>query len=161
MAAVVAAAVLAVIAAGTWPVRGSSATVAALPADPAPDATFTTTICASNPVEDTRPDPAWVSASFADDHCWAPRMPAALDGYSATRDDIVAGMAAAKSYAAQAAAYQKCIGDFVARKRSASKSFQLVENHRLLVAGKNERIVDGRIRAAIEAFNEYGSECPG
>jgi hypothetical protein len=154
------AAAAAVLAAGVWPVRGS-APAPELPPQPAIAATFTTTICASNPVEDTRPDPAWVSASFENDHCWAPAMPAALDGYSASREDVVAGMAAAKSYAAQSAAYRKCISDFAARRSGGGKSFQLVENHRLLVSEKNQRIVDGRINAAIEAFNEYGSECPG
>jgi hypothetical protein len=160
LAALAAAAALAVIAAGTWPVRGS-APLPALAPQAASAAAFTATICASNPVEDTRPDPAWISASFGNDHCWAPAMPAALDGYSASREDVVAGMAAAKRYAARSAIYRKCIADFVARRSGGGKSFQLVENHRLLVSEKNQRIVDGRINAAIEAFNEYGSECPG
>jgi hypothetical protein len=123
-----------------------------------------TAICSANVGEDTSRDPAWVSASFENDRCVAPAMPARLDGTSARREEIVAAMAAGKRYAALSGAFQKCIGDFVAARRAqantqAGKSFVLVENHRVFVSEKNRKRVDNQVAAEIEAFNAYGSEC--
>jgi hypothetical protein len=125
-------------------------------------------VCKGNQVADTRPDPAWVGASYAHDNCWAPRTPARLDGYTATREQIVAAMAAVKSYAASSDAYQKCISDFVRlRKAQAGKDKKLldaalilIENHRITASQENKRKVAEQVEVAINAFNEYGSECP-
>jgi hypothetical protein len=126
-------------------------------------------VCKANEIVDSRPDPKWVDASFANDKCQAPSMPAAIDGYSAKRSAIVAGMAAARRYDASADAFQQCVRDFVAAQRShadnnkkpLSTPLVLIENHRLLASEKDKKLVESRIGAAINAFNEYGSECPG
>src|SRR3954470_18641896 len=57
-------------------------------------------ICKTGEVVDSRPDPAWVGQSFARDNCTAPQMPAPVNGLVASREQIVAGMAATKRYAA-------------------------------------------------------------
>jgi hypothetical protein len=116
-------------------------------------------ICKATAVVDPRPQPAWVGASYANDHCTAPRLPAQLDGYSATREQVVAAMAAGKRYAALSDAYQKCIGDFAAAHQS-DAPLRIIENHRILVAQENRKVAEQRVTAAIVAFNEYGSDCP-
>ena len=139
----------------------------ALPAQVAAGKPFAA-VCKAGEIADSRPDPAWVGASFAHDNCWAPRMPAAMDGATAKREQIVAGMAAEKSYLAQSDAYQKCIADFVAfRKAQADKANKpadgplvVIECHRIFVAQENKKKAADRIKVAINAFNEYGSECP-
>ena len=121
-------------------------------------------ICKDNVVEDSRPDPAWVLASYDNDNCRAPVLPAPLNGRTATRARIVAGMAAAKLYAGRAQAFESCITGFVALRQTQkaaplSKSFLLVETHRVLVSEKNRKQAAARIAAAINAFNAYGSDC--
>jgi hypothetical protein len=162
-----AALVVAVAAAGALRVMGAARTNAAVPqAKVAVDKSFVAT-CKANQIVDSRPDPAWVDASFAHDNCWAPRMPAPMDGYAATREQIVAGMAVVKSYAALSDAYQKCIGDFVvARKTQADKEHKslamtliMIENHRITASQENKKKAATQMAAAIDAFNEYGSEC--
>jgi hypothetical protein len=163
LAAVLVAAVLAsatLLAFGATPARTPQA---AAPAKLASQKPFTS-ICSANAVQDSSRDPAWVSASFENDHCVAPAMPVPLDGASARREAIVAAMTAGKRYAALSAAFQKCIGDFVAARRAqastpASKSFVLVETHRVFVSEKNKKKVDNQVAVEIEAFNAYGSEC--
>jgi hypothetical protein len=138
----------------------------ALPAQVAAGKPFAA-VCKAGEIADSRPDPAWVGASFAHDNCWAPRMPAVLDGVTAKREQIVAAMTAEKSYLVQSDAYQKCIADFVAfrKARAANKSadgpLMVIENHRIFVAQENKKKAAAQISIAINAFNEYGSECPG
>lgn len=125
-------------------------------------------VCKANQVADTRPDPAWVVASFGNDHCVAPAMPVPLDGYTASREQIVAGMEAAKSYAAKADAYQQCISNYVAiRKAAAGKDKKpieaaliTIEDHRVIASQADKKKAASQIEVAINAFNEYGSECP-
>jgi len=123
-------------------------------------------VCKAGEIADSRPDPAWVGASFAHDNCWAPRMPALLDGAAAKREQILAGMAAEKSYLALSDAYQRCIADFVAfRKaqaanRPADGPLLAIETHRIFVSQENKKKAANQIEVAINAFNEYGSECP-
>jgi hypothetical protein len=125
-------------------------------------------VCKANQVADTRPDPAWVVASFGNDHCVAPAMPVPLDGYTASREQIVAGMEAAKSYAAKADAYQQCISNYVAiRKEAAGKDKKpieaaliTIEDHRVIASQADKKKAASQIEVAINAFNEYGSECP-
>jgi hypothetical protein len=162
-----AALIVAVAAPGALRVMGAArVNTAAPPAKVAADKPFVAT-CKANQIVDSRPDPAWVDASFAHDNCWAPRMPAPMDGYTATRPQIVAGMAAEKSYAALSDRYQKCIGDFVvARKTRADKERKslamtliVIENHRITASQENKKKAAAQMAAAIDAFNEYGSEC--
>jgi hypothetical protein len=117
-------------------------------------------LCKDGVVADGRPDPVWVLASYEDDNCRAPAMPVALDGARATRAQIVAGMAAVALYTGRAQAFEKCVTNAVAvRKTQAGKSFLLVETHRMLVSEKNRKQAAARMAAAINAFNEFGSEC--
>ena len=131
-------------------------------APPAARRTFDA-LCKDGVVAESRPDPAWLLASYDGDNCRAPAMPAALDGRSATRAQITAGMAAVKAYAAKAEAFEKCVTGFVAVAKTQGaapgKSFLPVETHRILVSVKNRKLAAARMAAAINAFNEYGSEC--
>jgi len=126
-------------------------------------------ICKSNGVIEGRPDPAWVGQSFANDHCRAPRMPAPVDGSKASREQVVASMAAGESYAAAAGAFERCVQQFVeARKTDAAKGgtpvntpLVIIENHRISASQRNRQLVAARVSATIMDFNEYGSGCPG
>jgi hypothetical protein len=123
-------------------------------------------ICKSDEVIDARPTPAWVRASFANDNCRAPGMPAAVDGFTASREQVVAGMAAAERYAAASDAFERCVQNFVAARNAdesgkpANMSVAVIENHRVLASQRNRKIVSARMDAAVSNFNEYGSGCP-
>jgi hypothetical protein len=124
-------------------------------------------ICKTGEVVDTRPDPAWVGQSFARDNCAAPQMPAPINGLVASREQIVAGMAATKHYAAASDTYQRCIRDFVAVHQSrpdagkpVAMALVVIENHRILAAENNKKKAATLMNGAIMAFNEYGSGCP-
>jgi hypothetical protein len=135
------------------------------PTVPAGDKPFAR-ICKSDEVIDARPTPAWVRASFASDNCRAPSMPAVVDGFTASREQVVAGMAAAERYAAAADAFERCVQDFVVAQKvdksgkPANMSVAIIENHRILASQRNKKIVSARMDAAISNFNEYGSGCP-
>lgn len=121
-------------------------------------------LCQDDVVEDSRPDPAWVLASYEGDNCRAPAMPAPPDGRTATRAQIVAGMAAVTLYTGRSQAFEKCVADVVALRKTqtgtaADRSFLLVETHRILISEKNRKRAASRMAAAINAFNEFGSEC--
>ena len=125
-------------------------------------------ICKSDAVLDSRPTPAWVRASFSGDNCRAPRMPATMDGFTASREQIVAGMAAAERYAAEAEGFERCVSDFVASQKASSSqggkplnnAVAIIENHRILESQRNRKLVSARMDAAVSNFNEYGSGCP-
>jgi hypothetical protein len=140
--------------------------VAKLSAPPAQGKPFAP-ICKTGEVVDSRPDPAWVGQSFARDNCEAPQMPAPVNGLVASREQIVAGMAATKRYAAASDAYQRCIRDFVTARQSRADAARpvalalvTIENHRILVSETNKKKAKARMDASIMAFNEYGSGCP-
>jgi hypothetical protein len=126
-------------------------------------------ICKSDEGADTRPDPAWVAASFAGDNCRAPSMPAAIDGFTASREQVVASMDAVKRHAAASYVFERCVQDFVAgRKAQAGKSGKpvnmsliVIENHRITASQRNRKLASARVHTAINNFNEYGSDCPG
>jgi hypothetical protein len=128
--------------------------------------TFAAT-CRDGQLLDSRPDPAWVSASFARDNCREPARPAALNGAKASRGEIVAAMAASKAYGAAANAFQTCIADFVAAKRlqaaqgarPLTSTDLIIENHRILLSQRSAERAQAQARAAIVAFNAYGSGC--
>lgn len=125
-------------------------------------------VCKAAEVVDSRPDPVWVGQSFANDNCRAPRLPAPIDGLTASREQIEAGMTAVKSYSAQADLYQQCIADFVALRKAKAEGGKkpmetaliMIENHRITASQENKKKADAQIKIAIEAFNELGSECP-
>ena len=135
------------------------------PVVPAGDKPFAR-ICKSDEVIDARPTPAWVRASFASDNCRAPSMPAMVDGFTASREQVVAGMAAAERYAAASDAFERCIENFVAARKAdrsekrANMSVAIIENHRIIASQRNRKIVSARMDAAINDFNEFGSGCP-
>ncbi len=133
----------------------------ARPAKPTPD-TFAA-VCRDDEVLNRPADPAWVSQSFIGDNCQAPKLPAVIDGAKASREKIVAGMAAAKNYAAAADAFQRCVSDFVAERKARnalSPAQVIIQNHRILVSQRAKETATSRMQMAIMAFNEYGSGCP-
>ena len=148
-----------------FPVAGAAPEPAARISKPAPK-TFKP-VCRGDEVLDSRPDPAWVRQSFNRDNCQAPSLPPMLDGAAATREQVVAAMAQAKAYAAKAAAFERCVSDFVAAKRAEAASGGkglsqpqvIIENHRILVSQRATERADAQVRVAINAFNHYGSAC--
>jgi hypothetical protein len=120
-------------------------------------------VCRGDEVLDSRPDPKWVGQSYAGDSCNAPALPARLNGATASREQVVAGMAAAKRYAAEAEAFQACVSRFIAARRESrplTPSQVFIENHRILVSQRAVDTAAGQIKTAIVAFNSYGSDCP-
>jgi hypothetical protein len=92
-------------------------------------------------------------------------MPEPVNGFTASREQVLASMAAAKSYIADSSAYQKCIGDFLAAAGSDRKhaivALAAIENHRIAVSQRNQKKADDQVRMTIMDFNQYGSDCPG
>ena len=140
--------------------------VAVSRAVPAGDKPFAP-ICKSDGVIEGKPDPAWVAQSFANDHCLAPPMPAALDGAKASREQVVASMGAGERYAAAAGEFERCVQNFVDARKTAkdgqgiSTPLVIIENHRIAASRRNTQLVAARVKAAIVSFNEYGSDCGG
>jgi hypothetical protein len=137
---------------------------ASVTAAPAEGKTFAAT-CRGDQVLDSRPDPAWVRQSFAHDNCVAPLQPAALDGFRASRAQVVAAMTRAKAYQAAAGAFQACVSQFVAQRQAAgarplSQAELIIENHRILTSQRAKERAQAQVNIAINQFNEYGSECP-
>jgi len=129
---------------------------------PAEGKTFAAT-CRGDQVLDARPDPKWVSASFAHDNCVGPPLPPVFDGARSSRDQIVAAMARTKSYEAAADAFQACVDHYVTARRAATPLTQaelVIENHRVLVSQRARSRAQAQVNAEVSAFNEYGSECP-
>jgi hypothetical protein len=124
-------------------------------------------VCKSGELLDSRPDPAWVGASFEKDGCKAPGMPKWIDGATATREQVTASMEELKRYTAASDSFEMCIQDFVeARKAGARAGGQalstplvIIENHRIAVSQRNRKLAADRVKATITSFNEYGSDC--
>ncbi|HEX4176805.1 MAG TPA: hypothetical protein VHY57_00130 [Rhizomicrobium sp.] len=132
-----------------------------LGAVPAAGKSFAAT-CRGDQLLDSRPDPAWVGQSFAGDHCRAPSVPAAIDGTRSSRGQVVAAMARAKQYQVAATAFERCVSDYVAARHAGAPLTQaelVIENHRVLVSQRAKERAQAQANAAVEAFNEYGSEC--
>ena len=123
--------------------------------------------CSEDLSVDLRPDPEWVGQSYANDDCWAPPLPAFVNGFSATNDKINATATALKVYTAQAHVYQKCIANFVSAKQSVAqksgkpldKSLVIVEDHRIAASQANEKKVATEVEIAIDQYNQNGSDC--
>jgi hypothetical protein len=121
--------------------------------------------CRGDQVLDSRPDPAWVGASFAGDRCQSVSPPIAIDGARASRVQIVAAMAATRRYEAAVDGFARCVSDFVATRRAhgaqpLTQAQLVIENHRVLVAQRAIARAQAQVNGAVNAFNEYGSECP-
>jgi hypothetical protein len=124
-------------------------------------------VCRGDEILDSRPDPRWVGESFNNDRCRAPRLPAVLNGATATREQVVAAMEEVKRYAAAADAFQRCVSDFVAARKASIASGQkplspseaIIENHRILVSQRSKETAAAQVRVAINTFNRYGSDC--
>jgi hypothetical protein len=56
---------------------------------------------------------AGAAPSFADDTCQVPPVPASVDGNTVTKDQMVAAIAAVKTYMTASDTYQQCINDYV------------------------------------------------
>jgi hypothetical protein len=150
---------------GLWHVpQDQKALPSSVAAAPEAGQTFAPT-CRGDQVLDSRPDPAWVSQSFAHDNCRAPTMPAAIDGFRASRVQIVVAMTRAQAYESAAGAFQACVSDFVAGRQAAgahplTQAELIIENHRILTSQRAKERAQAQVDVAINAFNEYGSECP-
>ncbi len=158
----VAAVLMMAAASGYIPVRATSESGSLPEAEVAE--TFSA-ICRSDPVQDTRPVPAWLRATFAGDTCRAPSMPGVIDGYTATLEQINAAMETSQRYAAAADEFQKCISAFIAARKAGggkalSKSEAAIQDYRILISQRSREKVARQTSAAIVAFNEYGSLCP-
>jgi len=142
--------------------------VAVSRAVPAGDKPFAP-ICKSDGTIEGRPDPAWVGKSFANDNCQAPSMPARVNGFTASREQVVASMAASENYEKAAERFERCVQNFVeARKAESARSGKpvaaplvIIQNHRITASQRNRQLVAARVNATIMTFNEYGSGCPG
>lgn len=122
-------------------------------------------VCRDDEVLRRPADPAWVGQSFLGDNCQAPSRPPVINGHKASREQIMAGMAAVKTYAAAADAFQKCVSDFVAARKvqggqSLTPSQLIIQNHRILASQRSEETVASQMHMSIMAFNSYGSDCP-
>jgi hypothetical protein len=125
-------------------------------------------ICRASEIGDISPDAAWHQASFAYDNCSAPAMPAPADGSTASREQIVAAMAAMKRYAAAADAFQRCVSDFLVARNSQTERdgkptdevLVILENQRIIASERSQRRNAEQVKFAINSFNEYGSDCP-
>ena len=51
--------------------------------------------------------------AFAEDSCPVPPTPAVVDGATASREQLVAGIGAVKTYIAASDTYQACIADYI------------------------------------------------
>jgi len=124
--------------------------------------------CKTSDIEDTHPELDWIRASFADDRCPAPPAPQAVDGFTASREQIVAAMAAMKRYTAASDVFERCVSDFLAARNARSDKagtaadsvLGILENQRIAASERSKKRVLHQVRAAIDNFNEYGSECP-
>jgi hypothetical protein len=115
-----------------------------------------------------RADPAWMRQSFDNDQCTLPAEPPVLDGTKSSRDQLMAGLAAAKAFAASAERYRQCISDYLAqREQQAARvgepmklTLVAIETRRIAASEASKRRVRERIAMAVDDFNAEGSECP-
>jgi hypothetical protein len=56
--------------------------------------------------------------AFADDTCQVPPVPAAVNGATASRDQILAAQAAVKTFLTASDTYQQCINDYITAQNS-------------------------------------------
>src|ERR1700744_3357433 len=56
--------------------------------------------------------------AFAADSCQVPPVPAAVDGSTATREQVLAAQAAVKAYMATSDTFQACVNDYITAQNS-------------------------------------------
>jgi len=95
-------------------------------------------------------------------------MPAPLDGSTASREQIVAAMAAMKRYAAASDAFQRCVSDFLLARnaqndrdgKAVDEVLVILENQRIAASERSMRRNAEQVEFEINSFNQYGSDCP-
>jgi alpha-beta hydrolase superfamily lysophospholipase len=100
--------------------------------------------------------------SFAQDTCPEPPIPTVVDGSTATRDQLVAGIAAVKAYIAASDTYQSCINDYVTAakaqadkdKKPMDKAIIQTEGDRVTANQNNKQKVGDAINVSIGAFKK-------
>jgi hypothetical protein len=100
--------------------------------------------------------------AFAEDTCQLPPVPASVDGTTASKDQILAGIKASKDYIAASDTYQQCINDYVtAAKADADKNKKPVDPAIIQVSGdkitanqNNKQKVGDQINSAIGAYKK-------
>jgi len=100
--------------------------------------------------------------AFAEDTCTVPTIPVSIDGATATKDQILAGIKASKDYIAASDTYQQCIGDYVtAAKADAAKDKKPVDPALIQVelakadaSQANKQKVGDTINSAIGAYKK-------
>lgn len=91
-----------------------------------------------------------------------------LDGTKASRDQLMAGLAAAKKFAASADRYQQCISAYLTQRmqetartgKPMKANVVTIESHRIVASAASKKRVWDRIAMAVDNFNAEGSECP-
>jgi alpha-beta hydrolase superfamily lysophospholipase len=100
--------------------------------------------------------------AFAEDTCQAPPVPASVDGATVARDQLVAAIAAVKTYIAASDTYQACINDYVtAQKAQADKDKKpmdaaliQVEGDKITANQNNKQKIGDDINTSIGAFKK-------
>ena len=95
-------------------------------------------------------------------------MPAPVDGYTASREQILTAMAAMKRYAAASDVFQRCVSDFLLARKAQTDTdgtpvdevLLILENQRIAASERSKRRNAEQVEFAINSFNEYGSDCP-
>ena len=100
--------------------------------------------------------------AFAEDSCAAPLVPAVVDGNTASRDQIVAGIAAVKAYIALSDDYQACIGDYLTAqkaqadkdKKSMDPALSRAESDKITANQNSKQAVGDAINVSIGAYKK-------
>jgi len=105
---------------------------------------------------------AGVLPAYAEDACTVPPIPVVVDGNTASRDQMVAGIAAVKAYITLSDTYQACIGDYLAaQKAQADKdkkpmdaALNRAENDKITANQNSKQTVGDAINGAIGAYKK-------
>ena len=105
---------------------------------------------------------AGAAPAFAEDTCQAPPVPVAVDGTTVARDQLVAAIAAVKTYIAASDTYQQCINDYVtAQKAQADKDKKpmdpaliQVEGDKITANQNNKQKIGDDVNTAIAAYKK-------
>ena len=103
-----------------------------------------------------------VVPSFADDTCQAPPVPASVDGATVSREQLVAAIAAVKTYISASDTYQACIADYLAaQKTQAEKDKKPVdpaiiqaEGDKVTANQNNKQKIGDAINVSIGAYKK-------
>ena len=100
--------------------------------------------------------------AFAEDSCPVPPQPAVVDGSTATKDQVMAGIAAVKTYIAASDTYQGCLNDYInAAKAEADKNKQpldpalvKLEEDKATASQNSKQTVGDAINTSIGAYKK-------